>query len=75
MTLAIRQVKRQGTNGAALGLKDVGTVTSIIAATTADGALATQTLLTEPTDYTVAHGDITAVGNHSSETWIITYRP
>jgi len=74
-SLAVRQIKRQGTNATALGLSDVDTVTSIIAFTTSDGAAATKALLVEPTDYTVGNGDITPVGDASAQTWIITYRP
>lgn len=75
LKLGVRQIKRQGTNATALGLTDVGTVTSILAFTTSTGAGATKTLLVEPDDYTVANGDITPVGDHSAQTWLITYRP
>ena len=75
LTLSLRQVKATATNETALGLRDIGTVTSIMAFTRSSGAAATKTLLTQPTDYTVANGDITPVGDHSLETWVITYRP
>jgi len=73
--LGVRQVRIPATNATPLGLADVSTVTSILAFVASSGAPATQTLLQEPTDYTVGGGDVTPVGDHSSELWVITYRP
>jgi hypothetical protein len=75
LSLMTRQTKVQATDGTALHLADVGTVLSIVAFTTSTGALARQSLLVEPTDYTVSDGDITPAGDHHLETWVITYRP
>ncbi len=68
-----KTVRMASTNAVALGLDDVGTVIAILAFVTASGAPATKTLLAVTTDYTVAAGDITPVGNHSTETWVIHY--
>lgn len=75
LKLSVRQIKVIGTNATALGFADIGNVTSVIAFTTSSGAAATQALLVEGTDYTVANGDITPTGDARSQTWIITYRP
>jgi hypothetical protein len=63
----------EATNAVALGLTDVTTVIAILAITTATGAAATKLLLDITTDYTVAAGDVTPVGDHSAETWVIHY--
>jgi hypothetical protein len=65
-----------GTNGTAIAMPEkVGQVVAIIAITTSSGAVASKALLTYPTDYTLsAAGVLTAVGNHSAETWIVVYR-
>lgn len=73
--LATKQVRIAATNAVALGLTDVSAVVSILAFVTSSGAASTKHLLDLTTDFTVASGDITPVGNHSSETWVITYRP
>jgi len=75
LQLAVRQVRLPSTNATALGLTDVGTVTSIEAFVLSSGAAASKALLTPGTDYTVHAGDVTPVGDHSSELWVITYRP
>lgn len=75
LQLGVRQVQVKATNATALGLEDVGVVTSILAFVNASGAPATQTLLIEGTDYTVADGDVTPAGDASAQTWLITYRP
>ncbi len=64
-----------GVNADALGLEDVGTVLAVLAFTTATGAPATKCLLAETTDYTVADGDITTVGDLSAQTLVIAYLP
>jgi hypothetical protein len=71
----VKQVKTAATNATALGLSDVGTVISIVAFTTSSGAIAAKGILAEGAgaDYTVAAGDVTPVGDHSSQTWVITY--
>jgi hypothetical protein len=63
------------TNATPLGLTDVTTVTTVEAFTTSTGAGAAKTLLLENIDFTVGGGDITPVGDHSAETWVIHYRP
>ena len=73
--LATRQVSKISTNATALGLDDVGVVTSILAFTTTTMAPASKMLPEYGVDYTVAGGEITPIGNHSTETWVITYRP
>lgn len=73
--LASRQRTLPATNATALGLTDVTTVTSVEAFTTSTGAPATKTLLLQNIDFTVGGGDITPIGDHSAETWVITYRP
>ena len=70
-----RQRTLPATNATALGLTDVSTVTSVEAFVTTSGAPASKTLLLETVDFTVGGGDITPVGDHSAETWGITYRP
>lgn len=73
--LAARVIKIKATNATALGRTDIVRVKTILAFTTSTGAPATQTLLVEGTDYTVANGDVTPVGDHSAETWVIAYTP
>lgn len=75
LQLGVRQIRHRATNEVALGLTDIGTVTSILAFTTSSGAGATKTLLVEGTDFSVRAGDIVPIGDHSAETWVITYRP
>lgn len=72
---AVRQVRIQATNATALGLSDVRIVTSVLAVASATGNAATPLLLAEGSDYKVVDGDITPVGDHSTELWVITYRP
>ena len=75
VSLGVRQVRLPATNATALGLTDVGTVTSILAFTASSGAAATKALLVEGTDFTVSGGDITPAGDASTQLWVITYRP
>lgn len=65
-----------GTNGTAIAMPElVGQVVFILAITTSSGAPAAKTLLDYPTDYVLSKaGVLTAVGNHSAETWIVIYR-
>ena len=72
---ATRTIQIAATNATALGRRDIGTVVAIEAFTTSSGAPATKTLLHKYTDFTVGGGDVTPVGDHSAETWIIHYRP
>lgn len=73
--LADRNRTLIATNATPLGLNDVTTVTTIEAFTTTTGAPAAKMLLLENIDFTVGGGDITPVGDHSAETWVIHYRP
>lgn len=59
--------------GPIAGLTDVGTVLGALAFLTADGTPDTPCLLTATTDYTVADGVVTTVGDRSAETWLIFY--
>lgn len=61
--------------GPIAGLTDVGTVLAALAFVTADGTPDTPCLLTATTDYTVADGVVTTVGDRSAETWVIAYLP
>lgn len=70
-SLAVRQVRVSGVNNAALGLFDVGVVTSIMGIAS-NGAV---TGLIEGTDYTTANGDVTILTNQTANTLVITYRP
>lgn len=71
----VKQVRIDATNAVALGLTDVGDVISILAFTTSGLAIASKALLDVTTDYAVAGGDVTPVGDHSAQTWVITYTP
>ena len=73
--LASRQRTLPATNATPLGLTDVAVVTSVEAFVTSSGAAAAKALLLETIDFTVAGGDVTPIGDHSSQTWIVTYRP
>lgn len=70
-SLAVRQVRVPGVNNAALGLFDVGTVTSIVGI----ASNGTVTGMIEGTDYTTANGDVTILTNQTGKTLVITYRP
>jgi len=72
LRLFVRQVRIPASNATALGLGDVGSVTSIVSFA-ADGTDAE--LMLPNTDYVVVGNDVVPVGDHSSEIWLITYRP
>ncbi len=71
-----KTVRVAATNATALGLTDVQSVVAIQAFVTASGAVAAKCLLDSGAgnDFTVANGDVTPVGDHSTETWLISYR-
>lgn len=71
--LGVRVAQVAGVNADVLGMSGVGTVLAVLAFTTATGAPATKTLLAPTTDYTVADGDITAVGDLSGQTLLVIY--
>lgn len=63
-----------GTNGAIINNpSDVGTVLAVLAITTSTGAAAAKLLQAVTTDYTVAAGKVTCVGDKSALTLIIVY--
>lgn len=55
-------------------IEDAATVVAIVAFTTATGAVAAKALLAPTTDYTVADGVITTVGDKSALTLLVIYR-
>jgi len=74
-TSAVRSVNRLATNATAFQMSDVRTVVAIYAFVASTRAPATKTLLEENTDFTVSNGDITPIGDHSTEVWVVLYRP
>jgi len=72
---AIRSVMIGATNATALGRDDIGTVVGILCFNKTGRASCTKGLEEPGVDYTVANGDVTPVGDHSTELWLICYRP
>lgn len=70
--LELREVRVPGTNATPLGLGDVTTVTSIKAH---NGAGTLLGLRREGIDFTSTRYDVTPIGDHSGELWVIDYRP
>jgi len=75
LSLSVRQVRVPATDETALGLSDVGTVTSILAFDASSQDPASKGLLLQGVDYSVSGRDVIPIGDHSGEIWIITYRP
>lgn len=81
VALSTRQIRVAATNATTLKdrdgrtICDVALVTSIEAFVAADGSPAAQTLLIQGTDYTVTNGTVVPIGDHSTELWVVTYRP
>jgi hypothetical protein len=68
----------RATNATRFNRSDIGEVVEVrsyVATGGSAGAPSTQMRKFKGADYTVANGDMTPVGDHSTEEWCVTYRP